>query len=397
MKLLKIELHNTAYFGKYTELNLITTDKVRKIQTDSDDIMRVYTQKISKLNLHTQVLLGITGLNATGKTTIIELLQCLCRIINQTIDLSNVDVNLLFNKLQFNTKNNFKLMIYMTDGNKVYKWIAEIGNRDNKFIYVNEFIYEKSIKNCLIKDLLEFKETDLLKDRCEFTDNPFLKNHISIISLLNANITSSDNIITNNINLPLLQGKQPIELLHCLDKSIKEIEINVDEDDLYEANITFVKDNLKLKYYEGSQVLKILSSGTIKGLVLFDQLLDILKNGGYFIIDEIENHWNKKIVEWIFSLFENKNTNPKGACLIFTTHYPELLDYFVRKDNLYITRRNQDYTIEIVCYANQIHRTELSKGKAILFNKIVGTAPKYIDLKTATEYIKKSINMENNL
>ena len=108
----------------------------------------------------------------------------------------------------------------------------------------------------------------------------------------------------------------------------------------------------------------------------FPALQSVLKSGGYILFDEIENHINKRLVEWILSLFENRDYNPHGACLIFTTHYPELLDTFVRKDNIYITRKRSDGTLEAVKYSDEIERNELLKSNVILGNLIKGTVPK---------------------
>ena len=117
----------------------------------------------------------------------------------------------------------------------------------------------------------------------------------------------------------------------------------------------------------------------------FPALQSVLKAGGYILFDEIENHINKRLVEWILSLFENRDYNPYGACLIFTTHYPELLDTFVRKDNIYITRKRNDGTLEAVKYSDEIKRNELLKSNVILGNLIKGTVPKYASMKAAEQ------------
>ncbi|SFG82359.1 AAA family ATPase [Oribacterium sp. WCC10] len=73
-----------------------------------------------------------------------------------------------------------------------------------------------------------------------------------------------------------------------------------------------------------------LSSGTVKGMVIFTLAQEVLKNGGYIVVDEIENHFNKEIVTTLMRFFMDMKVNKHGGTLIFSTHYPELLDEYDR-------------------------------------------------------------------
>ena len=125
---------------------------------------------------------------------------------------------------------------------------------------------------------------------------------------------------------------------------------------------------------------------------MLPSIIEVLKNGGYFIADELENHFNKKIIEFILGLFNDKRTNPKGACLIFSTHYPELLDFLSRKDNIYITtRNNDDLQLTRLSDCKEVPRNDISKSRIILSNIIKGTAPKKIDLDNAKRHISSLV------
>ena len=63
-----------------------------------------------------------------------------------------------------------------------------------------------------------------------------------------------------------------------------------------------------------------------------------LQQGFDLIVDEIENHFHKTLVENMISLYKDKTVNKNNASLIFTTHYCELLDLFNRQDNIYIAK-----------------------------------------------------------
>ena len=51
-----------------------------------------------------------------------------------------------------------------------------------------------------------------------------------------------------------------------------------------------------------------LSSGTIKGIITFSMVKEVLTSGGYLLIDELENHFNKEIVV-TYALFMDSSLN----------------------------------------------------------------------------------------
>lgn len=92
-----------------------------------------------------------------------------------------------------------------------------------------------------------------------------------------------------------------------------------------------------------------LSSGTIKGIVTFTMAREILREGGYLVIDEIENHFNKEIVSTLIRFFKDSQLNKKGGVLFFSTHYPELMDEYDRNDSIFITRNSNGITVKNLC------------------------------------------------
>lgn len=108
---------------------------------------------------------------------------------------------------------------------------------------------------------------------------------------------------------------------------------------------------------------KYLSSGTIKGINLFINAMMVLDKGGYLIIDELENHFNKELAATLVRFFMNHKVNKKGAVILLSTHYPELLDEFERNDNIYITRNNDGISVENL--SNILKRNDIKKVKYI--------------------------------
>ena len=71
----------------------------------------------------------------------------------------------------------------------------------------------------------------------------------------------------------------------------------------------------------------------------------------------------------------DKKVNPKGAILIFSTHYAELLDEFERNDNIYIVRNRDGITAENLSFI--LKRNDIKKSEAYQSGFLEGTVPMY--------------------
>ena len=97
--------------------------------------------------------------------------------------------------------------------------------------------------------------------------------------------------------------------------------------------------------------------------------------GWYLIVDELENHFNREIVSTLIRFYMDKKVNPKGAMLIFSTHYAELLDEFERNDNVYIVRNRGGITAENLSVI--LKRNDIKKSEAYQSGFLEGTVPMY--------------------
>ena len=133
-------------------------------------------------------------------------------------------------------------------------------------------------------------------------------------------------------------------------------------------NIEMINDNkFKISYKDktnrevnNKELNEILSSGTNKGFSLYAFVVYSLINGIDLIVDEIENHFHRTLVENLINLYKDKSVNKKGASLIFTTHDANLLDLFGRDDNIYISKYDKKIYLENLHETYKI-RPELSK------------------------------------
>ncbi len=83
------------------------------------------------------------------------------------------------------------------------------------------------------------------------------------------------------------------------------------------------------------------SSGTRKLFDLAGPIFDTLYNGSILVIDELDAKMHPLISQHIISLFNDTQTNPNNAQLIFTTHDTHLLSLkMLRRDQIWFTEKD---------------------------------------------------------
>jgi len=151
-------------------------------------------------------------------------------------------------------------------------------------------------------------------------------------------------------------------LLKMFDEHLENIEM------LNDNKYRIIYTNKTKKEVSNNELYEILSSGTTKGFGLFTFVVYSLRTGADLIIDEIENHFHKTLVENLVNLYKDKSVNKNNATLIFTTHYCELLDLFGRSDNIYISKYEEKIKLENM-HEDYKFRSELRKSNKFYNNE----------------------------
>lgn len=159
------------------------------------------------------------------------------------------------------------------------------------------------------------------------------------------------------------------------------------------------KDGIHLKFRAEDEerdvtpasLVSIVSSGTLRGGALTGRALGALRSGGYLLVDELENSINKQLVFAIMDLFASPATNPRGATLVFSTHYPELLDHFPRKDSIWFAVRG-DGGFRLENLGDHLGRADLKKSVSFFANRVPGTAPSYAAIRALQDYAERCAN-----
>lgn len=392
MKILSIKIGGNFLFPDGLFIDFKNSDSVRK---SAENGLYYKSAHRIKSGVYNQVLISFVGLNATGKTTILQLIGFIANIVLMHQSLDNEMSNILLKKLHISSEQKLKFEVEVLNKNKVFILESEIVENKSSFIFNDEILYEIPLKK--YKNNVEKKDFSIIKQRHDEKNNVYLKQDESIIKSISdekgAFITNSQLV---NFNYAAWTGSPPTEILKLFDSGIKQIKIEVDNEFDFrtsKASVQFERDSCTTeKSPLGLEF--ILSSGTIKGLSIIPSIIYALSKGGYIVIDEIENHLNKRLVTFILDLFTDEISNPKGACLIFSTHYPELLDKLTRKDNIYISTRDEKECLHLqrLSDSDKDIRKNIKNSEVILFNLVKGTAPKFFVLKKARDKIIEVLN-----
>ena len=363
MKLLFVKASNFKNLQDNCTLNFIA--KSKKTSEDKEyELLEVAD------GLFVSNTVAFIGKNASGKTTALELLDCCYSILG---DFSLQDKNYAYDGLH--------LEIVFYHENKVYKYITDISSPstlNNKATFEKQKLFQKTYYKSKLKSLFsdeDFVPVDNIGILPEDTSIVFfvLKKKVNQAVYFNCDGEGVDTyrLMFNALKRYDLSSKLLAKVLHLFDGNIEDLKM-LDEHN-YELKI-----NGERKSISDHELLHFLSSGTTKGLLLYITVIASLQNGFDILIDEIENHFHKTLVENIISLYMDKAINRFNATLYFTTHYCELLDLFNRQDNIWVCRADKRVSIVNMYEAFDV-RSELSKSKQF-YSDTFKTAVNYDDL-----------------
>lgn len=92
------------------------------------------------------------------------------------------------------------------------------------------------------------------------------------------------------------------------------------------------------------------SAGTGRLFVLATHISRALKSGGVLVVDDLDSNLHPFIVKALVDQFDNKETNPKDAQLIYSTHEAFLMSRAVnlRRDQIWLTEKNEREESELI-------------------------------------------------
>lgn len=363
MKLLKVKAKGFKNCIDGFEIDLVP--RAKKTSEDKEYEIKEIAEGLYVFNTA-----AFVGKNASGKTTAIELLDCCYSILG--------DFRLEGKHYDYD---GIELEMFFIDGTKLYKYTTKLKSEDsmnNKARFVGQKLYSKPYYKSKLKQIYDDK------DYVEYQTPGVLPDDTSILFfVLQEQKTRAlffdsftDGADTYQMAFKAMKNYKVSDetfmtTIKIFDENVKMLE-KIDD-----HNYKLVYQNTE-KTVSDNQLIYLLSSGTTKGILLYILMVASLQNGFDLLIDEIETHFHKTLVENMLSLYKDKSVNRHNASLIFTTHYCEVLDLFNRQDNIWISKAQEKVWLENM-YDNYNLRSELLKSKQF-YNNAFDTAVNYEEL-----------------
>ena len=325
-RLLRLEFRNIRTFDSAFMIDLTASDRVIKGENVSLVSKPVYTENV----------IALVGINASGKTTALRLINMALAIIadNKSLDQVAAASSLLGDGSEMTAD-------FFLDGSYYRLESSFRKNKQGNIEFDKERLFGKKKHTVTAKkQLFEYSEADLLFDRGHL-DNllmMMLKADDSIVTAVtrNAECFHTDTLQLTNMNFMLGNGTVNPLYLALLDKSIERINID---------NVI-----VDVKFRNCEEVLLIIN------------------------------------------IFQDNEINRNGAVLVFSTHYSELLDSIERKDNIYVFLKDSEGRCGMVRYSDKVQRNDIKKSEIILSAFIDGTAPSYEDIMAIKDLLIKSLD-----
>lgn len=368
MKILRITVNGLPLFKQELDLLFYTQQRIGE-----DDKEKLY--KIEP-NYYLHTACACIGINASGKTSVLKVINLALNILRNE-PINHVESRNILGACERAT---FKIC-FLDKKNNVYCLKTVITSKKAKagrYVYsiIEEKLWGKPISSVKSKKYLtDFTAISPIAVRN--TEEAYLPDDVSFIIAHNKKANDKIDVFSllsyTNINVLPFTDDIPLEVITFLDPTIEKLCFEKIEDKAL-IHLKF-KEEEELILNNSVELEQYLSSGTIKGIITFSMVKEVLTSGGYLLIDEIENHFNKEIVVTLMRFFMDSSLNKNGSTLIFTTHYSELLDEYDRNDAIYIVRNRNGITAENLSYI--LKRNDIKKSDAYQSGFLEGTTPAY--------------------
>lgn len=393
-----VDLYEDSKFS----LDLFATDRV--INPDGSTNPGSVHRVLKRGSIYSQNVLGIAGINASGKTTTLKLLMMALSLLGGSAAFRHytgaglTPVGRVGDKLTFTTVFARENSIYLLKTHFVASPSGESNLSSNGlssgYSIADETLWRYEGKR-INRAVLANTEQLIASSRVLYRRNG-ADNDSTVIPSSQRAILDPDRSIAALLEGDRFEVQAPLRLLPeetLPDGVVQAFDGNIEYlrwDPESEVFLLKFKDGGP-RYVSRNVATQILSTGTVLGSEMVVRAIDVLRAGGYLLVDEIEQSLNKSLVSAIIGLFASPRTNPHGAQLVFTTHYTQILDSLRRNDNIYLFVRGDDYKTRALKLSEQFSRDDFKKSDVIMSNAIRGANPKYEDVKRLNDYVASRV------
>ena len=369
MKLLRITAEGLPLFKEKLDICFYAQQRVAENQKDI--LYSLFS------NIYLNPANGFIGINASGKTSVLKVLLLSLGVINNE-PINHIETRDILGNAE---KAVLNIFFYSELNKEICRLETMIISKQTKtegIVYriLSEKIWSKQTDEVITrKSMLDFDDKEPVMFRSGQED--FLSDDVSIMIARNKKTGENMRVVNllqfTNINVLPFSDNIPAEVITYLDPTVERLEF--DEMDQKTVIRLKFKGKDEIVMNDPIQLNNYLSSGTVKGMITFTLAQEVLQKGGYIVVDEIENHFNKEIVTTLMRFFMDGKLNKNGGTLIFSTHYPELLDEYDRNDSIFIIRNRDGITVENL--STILKRNDIKKSDAYQSGFLEGTTPMY--------------------
>ena len=369
MKLLRITADGLPLFKEKLDICFYAQQRVSE---DQKDILYPLFS-----NIYLNPANGFIGINASGKTSVLKVILLSLGILNNE-PINHIEARDILGNTE---KAVLNIFFYSESSKEICCLETMITSRKTKtegtvYRILAEKIWSKKADEVSTrKTLLDFDGKNPVMFRSGQED--FLSDDVSIMIARNKKTGETMRVVNllqfTNINVLPFSDNIPAEVITYLDPTVESLQFE-EKDQKTLIRLKF-KGKEEIVMNDSVQLNNYLSSGTVKGMITFTLAKEVLQKGGYIVVDEIENHFNKEIVTTLMRFFMDSKLNKNGGTLIFSTHYSELLDEYDRNDSIFIIRNRNGITVENL--STILKRNDIKKSDAYQSGFLEGTTPMY--------------------
>ena len=369
MKLLRITANGLPLFKEKLDICFYAQQRVSEDQKGT--LYPLFS------NVYLNPANGFIGINASGKTSVLKVILLSLGILNND-PINHIETRDILGSAE---KAELNIFFYSELSKEICFLETIISSKRTKIegvVYriLSERIWSKQADEVTTrKALLDFAGKDPVMIRSGQED--FLSDDVSIMIARNKRTGENIGVVNllqfTNVNVLPFSDNIPEEVITYLDPTVERLRF--DEKDQKTVIRLKFRGKEEIVMNDPIQLNNYLSSGTVKGIITFTLAQEVLQKGGYIVVDEIENHFNKEIVTTLMRFFMDTRLNKNGGVLIFSTHYPELLDEYDRNDSIFIIRNRNGITVENL--STILKRNDIKKSDAYQSGFLEGTTPMY--------------------
>lgn len=346
---------------------------------------------VNKGKERVSLISGFYGSNASGKSTVLNVIDTVIRIMlskqqdfvtnsngineetiiafpNFSSDVKDKPTVLEMDFFFGDNKYNY-LVSVVNDGKEIseevlYQNGKKIFSRNNHKVSLGEHI-EKIIGDVVAKNIIAPKKSSflsvLLDETSDISVFSNLKTEIGVSELKEISnkicfITDKRSVLMgqNNINglvafaINYLNSdiKTQVEKLGIVNSVVKYFEPTFEsliiqkgsDDNPVNKSFSFTYEAKYNNFYKNLGIME-LSAGTREIVAYISDILKIIKNGGIVVYDETSKYYHPDMEVAILNLFKDKDINKNNAQIFFSSHNHETFD-LLQNDQAHILEKN---------------------------------------------------------